>query len=443
MGELLHAMKAYADGKTARFHMPGHKGYPLSNPVFGGISAFDLTEIDGLDSLYHAAGVIRQTEWAYAKLYGSADCYLSAGGSTLCIQAMLALALSPGDKLLASRGTHISAVNTMALLDLHPRWILPPLCPVTGLPEAVTSNQVEEGLGVHSDVKAVYITSPTIFGAMADIGAIAKVCKQRGVPLLVDNAHGAHLAFFSPSRHPIALGASLCCDSLHKTLPVLTGGAILHVGDERYTLRAREKLSLFGSTSPSYLILGSIDGALEDLESGKAAREMARAAARLEEIRQRAEARGYLTTEPGEPLRMMVGAAPLGYTGQAFSAHLRAGGVQPEYAGGGFCLLMASAQNTDQDFARLESALESLPARLPVSSPKFEMILPERVLSPREATFARQALLNTEEAPGRVAGALVAPCPPGIALAAPGELIDNQLSNILKNYGISKLSVVE
>ena len=444
MATLLDAALTYARAGFSRFHMPGHKGAALPYPGFGQTAQLDLTEIAGLDSLYTASGVIREAERAYAQLYGAQDSFLSAGGSTLCIQAMLALALSPGDTLLIARGAHVASVNAMALLDLHPEWILPAADPKTGLSLPVTPQQVAEGLQAHPGAKAVYITSPTFFGAMADIGGIARVCRARGVPLLVDGAHGAHLPFFSPNRHPIALGADFCCDSLHKTLPVLTGGALLHTSRQGCDERAREKLSLFGSTSPSYLIMCSMDGALDYLRSGDAREKMHRTAQRLAQAKQKAGTLGYLIPkDEGDPLRLTLSAATLGYTGEQLGEHLRGQKVEPEYAAGGCCVFMASPFNTPEDFDRLEHALESLPPRQPLPVPQIELTLPKRACSVREAVFAPRTSIPVENAAGRVAGSLVAPCPPGIALVSAGELIDEQTILLLKNYGILQVAVVE
>lgn len=413
-------------------------------PGFGQIAQLDLTEIAGLDSLYTASGPIRETERAYARLYGAQDSFISAGGSTLCIQAMLALALRPGDTLLTARGCHVAAVNAMALLDLHPEWLLPGADPETGLSLPITPYQVHKGLEAHPRAKAVYITSPTFFGDMADIQEIARVCKAFDIPLLVDNAHGAHLPFFSPNRHPIVLGADFCCDSLHKTLPVLTGGALLHTSRAGSEGCAREKLSLFGSTSPSYLIMCSMDGALDYLRSPAAKEEMRRTAERLMQIKQKAGMRGYLIPKgESDPLRLTLNAAPLGYTGEQLGEYLRGHKIEPEYAAGGCCVLMATPFNTEEDFTRLEKALENLTCRQAVQLPHIELALPSRALSVREAVFAPRETLPVEEAVGRVAGSLVAPCPPGIALVSAGELIDEQVAHLLKNYGISQISVIK
>ena len=263
MGPLSRAVAEYLEGDFSRFHTPGHKGKDRFAPHFGWgeVWCWDVTECAGLDSLFEASGPIRETEQLYSRLYGTADSLISAGGSTLCIQAMLALALQPGDSLLAVRGVHSSAVHAMALLDLHPQWVLPSIDQATGLAGAVCPEEVERAFTCNPRLKAVYLTSPNYFGSISDIATLSKVCHSFGVPLLVDNAHGAHLAFLPQSLHPIGLGADLCCDSLHKTLPVLTGGAMLHVGNKAYASQARRKMALFGSTSPSYPVMLSIGGA--------------------------------------------------------------------------------------------------------------------------------------------------------------------------------------
>lgn len=439
---LSDAMKAYLDKNPARFHMPGHKGKPL--PLLGDIAKWDLTEVVGLDSLYHADGCIHDTELAYAKLYGTADTVLSAGGGTLCIQAMLALALQPGDALIAGRGVHTAAVNAMALLDLHPIWVMPQTDDATGLSGQVTPEEIEASLSANPAAKAVYLTSPTYYGAIADIKVIADVCHRFGVPLLVDNAHGAHLAFLSESLHPTALGADLCCDSLHKTLPVLTGGALLHIGNLKYQEAARKKMALFGSTSPSYLIMLSADLALPYLQTQIAA-DIQVVAASLEELAAAAKAKGFLLPEfpLSDPMRLTLGGAPLGYTGEALDTHLRKKGIEPEYAGGGFCVLMASPFNEESDYTRLHRAIEGIPSHQPLLQANLAFTLPQQAVPLRGAVFAESETVPVEDAIGRVAAALVAPCPPGIALLCAGEHIAEDTALLLKSYGICMVDVVK
>ncbi|MBQ4322078.1 MAG: DegT/DnrJ/EryC1/StrS family aminotransferase, partial [Oscillospiraceae bacterium] len=223
------ALDAYIQKDMTRFHMPGHKGADFD--LLGSVLPYDLTEVLGTDSLYDAEECIRDCEREYEALYGSHRTLLSAGGSTLCIQTMLALCAPAGSKILAGRNIHVAAVNAMGLLDLRPTWILPKPNP-GGVGSTISPADVENALSADPELRAVYITSPDYFGVMSDVGAIAEICKHHHVPLLVDNAHGAHFPFLEENRHPMALGAAACCDSLHKTLPVLTGGALLHLADE-------------------------------------------------------------------------------------------------------------------------------------------------------------------------------------------------------------------
>ncbi|MGI6403734.1 MAG: aminotransferase class I/II-fold pyridoxal phosphate-dependent enzyme [Oscillospiraceae bacterium] len=445
MGPLSRAVAEYLEGDFSRFHTPGHKGKDRFAPHFGWgeVWCWDVTECAGLDSLFEASGPIRETEQLYSRLYGTADSLISAGGSTLCIQAMLALALQPGDSLLAVRGVHSSAVHAMALLDLHPQWVLPSIDQATGLAGAVCPEEVERAFTCNPRLKAVYLTSPNYFGAISDIATLSKVCHSFGVPLLVDNAHGAHLAFLPQSLHPIGLGADLCCDSLHKTLPVLTGGAMLHVGNKAYASQARRKMALFGSTSPSYPVMLSIDAALSYLER-EVARDSVRVSQEVERAAAIAEEQGcFMPRFPlKDPWRLTLSAAPLGLDGPGLAAHLRGHQIEPELVSDPFCVLMASPGNTEEDFRRLAEGLRALPRGSSHFSQTAGFTLPRQKVSLREAVFAPSQPVPLEQAVGRVAGAMVSPCPPGIALVVPGEEIDSQTATLLKSYGIFSIHVL-
>lgn len=445
MGPLTRAVAEYLEGNFSRFHTPGHKGKDRFAPYFGWgeLWRWDVTECAGLDSLFEASGPIRETERRYSRLYGTADSLISAGGSTLCIQAMLALALKPGDSLLAVRGVHVSAVHAMALLDLHPQWVLPSIDQTTGLVGAVSPEEVKRALACNLNLKAVYLTSPNYFGAISDISALSSICHSFGVPLLVDNAHGAHLAFLPQNLHPIALGADLCCDSLHKTLPVLTGGAMLHVGNQSYVPQAREKMALFGSTSPSYPVMLSIDAALSYLETDIAG-DSVRVATAVEEAAIVAREQGCLLPRfpLQDPWRLTLSAAPLGLDGPGLAAHLRKHRIEPELVSDQFCVLMASPGNDEEDFRRLAEGLRSLPRGSGRFFQPAGFTLPRQKVSLREAVFAPSQTLPLEQAVGKVAGAMVSPCPPGMALVVPGEEIDNQTAALLKSYGIFSIPVL-
>jgi len=262
-------VRGYAQSGTSRLHMPGHKGQSLL-----GFESLDLTEIRGADELYEPEGIIAQSEANATRLFGTQHTYYSTEGSSQCIRAMLCLALQAAPRtgkrpvLLAARNAHKALLYAAALLDFDIRWLWPAAenagalcsCPISA---QMLTTALQELTGQGSAPFGVYVTSPDYLGGMQDIRALSAVCDTFGMPLLVDNAHGAYLRFLpGEPLHPIALGAAMCCDSAHKTLPVVTGGAYLHLGENapvQEEAAVRGALALFGSTSPSYLILQSLD----------------------------------------------------------------------------------------------------------------------------------------------------------------------------------------
>ena len=431
-------LRAYAASGTARLHMPGHKG---RGPL--GCEAWDLTEISGADSLYEAAGVIARSEENAAALFGSAATFYSTEGSTQCVKAMLFLALQnrPAGTppvILAARNVHKSFVHAAALLDFEPLWLWPEegtsslcACPVTA-----------EGLSaLPAPPAAVYVTSPDYLGNMADISALAEVCRAHKTPLLADNAHGAYLRFLSPSRHPLDLGADLACDSAHKTLPVLTGGAYLHIAKTApaaFRKSARAALALFGSTSPSYLTLASLDLCSRYLSENYPAR-LKEAVRRLEALGKTLSANGW-QVEPSDPLRLTL-RAPSGLTGLDLADRLRRGGAECEYADRDFLVLMTTPENTPEDLARVPAALGAnrAPAAPAVSLP---LARGERVLSIREALFAPQESVPAEESLGRVCGAPTVGCPPAVPIAVSGERIGPEALALFHYYGVKRVDVL-
>ena len=436
-------LRAYAASGTARLHMPGHKG---RGPL--GCEAWDLTEISGADSLYEAAGVIARSEENAAALFGSAATFYSTEGSTQCVKAMLFLALQnrPAGTppvIAAARNVHKSFVHAAALLDFEPLWLWPEegtsslcACPITaeGLDRRLSA--------LDAPPAAVYITSPDYLGNMADIPALAEVCRRYKTPLLVDNAHGAYLRFLEPSRHPLDLGADLACDSAHKTLPVLTGGAYLHISKTAPAAlrdRARAALALFGSTSPSYLTLASLDLCNARLSGDYPAR-LAEAVRGLEALGKTLSANGW-QVEPSDPLRLTL-RAPSGLTGLDLADRLRRGGAECEYADRDFLVLMTTPGNTAEDLARVSASLgeNRAPAAPAVSLP---LAKGERALSIREALFAPQESVPAEESLGRVCGAPTVGCPPAVPIAVSGERIGPEALALFRYYGVKRVDVLK
>lgn len=424
--------------------MPGHKG----NAVLG-CEPLDLTEISGADVLSDPTGIILESEQNAASLFGTRHTFFSAEGSTLCVKAMLALAAwrTPHGKrprILAARNVHKSFVYGCALLDIDAVFLSPDAnahlcaCPIT--PAAVA-----EALDADADgFCAVYLTSPDYLGNVQDIKGVAAVCHARGVPLLVDNAHGAYLAFTDPVRHPIALGADLCADSAHKTLPVLTGGAYLHVSHtapDSFLQGARRALSLFASTSPSYLILQSLD--LCNRYLARAAREdLKNTAKRCEICRASLAKAGYVLTG-SEPLKITLSGTERGYTGDELANTLRAHGIEPEFSDDALVVLMCTGNTTEQALARTTQVLCALRAKKPLS--RTPTPLPragKRYCSLREALLSPFTTVPVKDSVGRICAAPTVSCPPAIPVVMSGERIEADAIPLLLSLGITEIDVL-
>lgn len=430
-------VQRYAKAGTARLHMPGHKGR-----CFLGCEPWDITEIHGADALYEAEGILAESEQNAAALFGSQRTCYSTEGSSQCIRAMLylAVAASGSHTVVAARNVHRAFVSAAALLDLEIRWLWPEesrsLC---GCP--ISPAQLEETLhSLPEPPAAVYLTSPDYLGGMAQIPALAQVCHQHGTLLLVDNAHGAYLRFLQPSLHPLDLGTDLCCDSAHKTLPVLTGGAYLHLSPTapaQLGPLAKSALGLFGSTSPSYLTLASLDLCNRYLAEGYPQR-LAEAVERLAELRERLTAAGW-RVEPSDPLRVTV-AAPRGVTGQELAGQLRRQGVECEYADRDFLVLMATPENTPEELAQAAAALGQCPGE--ANPPQLPLARGERACSIRQAAFAPRETVNAAHSLGRVCGLPTVGCPPAIPIAVSGERITPEALALFAYYGIEQVEVL-
>ena len=435
-------VKSYAEGGASRLHMPGHKG-----KSFLGCEKYDITEIDGADVLYNATGIIKESEENASSLFGSEATYYSTEGSTLCIKAMLTL-VCKGKKerplILAARNVHKAFVYAGALLDFDVKWMYAKnsghLCSCL-----LTAEEVE-GYILESVKKpdAVYITSPDYLGNLADVKGIAEVCDKHGIPLLVDNAHGAYLGFLEKSLHPIHLGATMCCDSAHKTLPVLTGGAYLHISEKGkvYIPYVEDCMSLHASTSPSYLIMQSLD--LCNAYLSKGYREKLKATA--DKIEKLKNSLGELSFEAcvSEPLKLTLSPLSYGYTGNELADILMKKGISCEFADRDFVVLMFTPENSDEDFTRVLDAISCIEKKEAKSFPPLSLPCEaEARLTLRQAVFAESEWTETSCAEGRICASTTVSCPPAVPVAVSGEVITKEAVEIFKAYNIDKIRVVK
>lgn len=447
----------YSASAPVRLHMPGHKGR-----AHLGCEPLDLTEIPGADVLYQANGIINESENNATELFGTAHSFYSAEGSSLCIRAMLALAAFDAEgtvacgkkpRILAARNVHKSFIYACALLDIDVSWIMKDeLSPL--LETTVTASDVKAALDrLDAPPCAVYVTSPDYSGVLAPIEEIAKLCHERGLPLIVDNAHGAYLAFCKPPLHPIALGADMCCDSAHKTLPALTGAAYLHISrtaPSGYLENARSRLSLFASTSPSYLILQSLDLCNRYI-ADELPKKLPETIERLDALKARLSSRGY-TVLGGEPLKLTLSLrSQKPINGEALRHFLEERGIFAEYYDPDVAIFMISTETAAEELERAERALEEFIAspRPEASEPLPELPkgkkarIPQQLMSIRDAILAPHETVATEKAFGRICASPTVSCPPAIPIASAGELIDEDAMLLLRYYEVENVQLVK
>ena len=433
-------LKSYQEKSPVRMHMPGHKGAGIL-----GFEGMDLTEIYGADELFAAEGIIKESEQNASSLFGCPT-YYSTQGSTLCIQTMCTIlcqdAKSKGKKpkILAGRNAHRSFIHAAALLDFEIEW----LYGNSDYLSCKISTETLEKEILENNPTAVYLTNPDYLGNLLDIKSLASICKKHDVLLAIDNAHGAYLRFLEPSLHPIDLGADLCCDSAHKTLPVLTGGAYLHLSDslnQVWKNDVKHFMEYFSSTSPSYLIMASLDATNEVLDT-TFKKSLSECIQRVDVLKNALIQHGY-TILSGEPMKITISTKEFGYTGNEIANLLMECDIYPEFYDSDYIVLMPSPYNTKDDFERLQKCLCGIERKfiLVNKPPKLEQS--KKVMNVRQALFAQSTMIEVSKSLGQVCSSVSVSCPPAILPVIPGEVISESSIEVMKYYGIETVRVVK
>lgn len=418
-------LEKYTKSAPLRLHMPGHNGE----------IPHDITEVEGADSLFdttpESSGIIAKSEKNAAELFGADRTCYSAAGSTLSIQAALAILKSKGCKTIAaSRYSHKSLISAAALLRMNIKWLYP---------EEYLRADVDLSEEALKGADALFITNIDYLGGTCRI-------PQTKLPVVVDNAHGAYLRFMDKQKfgdkylHPSEFGIPLMsAESAHKTLPVMTGGAYLHFYGGADHTRAKELMAMFGSSSPSYLILESLDNFNKQIDERK---DMVNNACEMVNTLKQQLTGFEIPILESDPLRVVVNAWEYGYNGFNYSDKLRANGVECELVDRNHVVLLFSAATTHKDCQRALTAMTLIPKKKPIFEAKYPVVKPKAALPLYDAVFMPQTKVPLAKAVGYVCGGIKAPCPPCIPIVMPGEIISDEAAEALRLYNVKEVSVI-
>ena len=416
--DMLHE---YSRAARLRLHMPAHGGKRRGDrlPINDAAFSFDVTELTATDDLYHPTGAAALAERLAAEQFGSGAALFSCGGATLALQAAIAAAsdLCENKAFLCDRRCHKSVANAFALIGIEPVWTV-------GVPD-------EETL---SRAGAYIFTSYDYYGRAADLAKIREVCRRHGVVTVADNSHGAHLMFVGGGKkHPVSFGVDFTVDSLHKTLPVLTGGAVLHISKqmisrfgEGFADCVREKMSVFGSTSPSFLILASIDAALADIRNNMTAEGEKTYLGAVRAANGLRERFPSLFAPSDDPLRLYLCCEKAEDVYHSLSSR----GISCEFCDGDGIIMILPYGFCDTDAELLAQAVREISPR-PRPPRRPDVHIPEKAMSIRTAVLAEHERVSLKDAEGRISGAMYAVYPPGIPAVTAGERFDSAVIGAL------------
>ena len=438
---LLDKLKAYCPAVTP-MHMPGHKRSAADAAYLADLgAAWDVTEVEGLDDLHHPEGALRDAMARSAALWGSRRAFFSVNGSTAALLSAIWAVTADGDELILARNCHKSVFNGLLLRRLRPVYLAPtPL--EAGLSGPIDPASVEQALTAHPGAPAVILTSPTYDGVCSDLPAIAAIVHRHGKVLIVDQAHGAHFGFghgFPESA--VRQGADLVIHSVHKTLPSLTQTALLHLCSERvHPQRLQNAMAIFQSSSPSYLLMASIDGCTDLLER-KAEVLFTRWQQALDTFYDRCQSLRHLrlfTAPCHDRSKVVITTEHAALTGTELADRLRRDhGIELEMAAPRYATALTGLGDTPETLSALAEALLAVDKTVtPAQKPPFPLPpIPRAVMTPAEAADRSGEHLTPPDAVGRTCLEFVWAYPPGVPLVTPGEVVDEAAASLLTAYG--------
>lgn len=456
MERLYKELKSYSEKNVYPFHMPGHKRNPLS---VEGEFPFerDITEIDGFDNLHHPEGIIRDGQKEVSKLYGTQESFYSVNGSTAALLTAVSSCVKRGGQILMARNCHKAVYHALYLRNLMPTYIYPPIEPEFGINGGISPEKVERCLAENPAIEAVLITSPTYDGVVSDVRAIADIVHKYKIPLIVDEAHGAHFRFskYFPTS-AVELGADLVVQSLHKTLPSMTQTAVLHRCSERIDRNLLQRfMGIYQSSSPSYILMASMDACMEKM--AKDGEMMFREYTKiLEETRKKLmknrhirlaspEIKGTAEIYDFDRSKILLSTKGTSLTGkELYRILLDEFQLQMEMESETYVVALTAVGDTKEGFQRLCEAVEEIDGRVSqvksesTECMKFDGKGPcmqlKQVMSVAEAMELPERVCPLEESVGKISTEFAYLYPPGIPILVPGEQITGHFVRNVRRY---------
>lgn len=438
-------LEKYGKSNKTRFHMPGHKGKNIFNQDYN-INKIDITEIDGSDNLHNPKGIIKESLEKAKKLFGTKETFYLINGSTSGIQIGIMGTFTPNDKILIQRDSHISVYNSAIITGLELKYLKSYYDKKTGINIGIDIQELEKELKEDSDIKGVFITYPTYYGVCSDLQKIAYIIRKYNRILIVDEAHGSHFKFHRKlPKSAIDIGGDLVIQSTHKTLTGFTQTAMLHIcTDNIDKKRIKETFNLLQTTSPSYILMNSLDWTVRNLLESKD-NLFDRLIENIDKLKEEVEKLSTINiidknSFGNKKIEFDISKIILekrNCTGTQLKEYLKKEDIEIEMTDFRYCILLSSLEDTKEDFDILIKALkkiDKIEIKENTKDKNIEYNIPKKELEIREAFFKEKEFLELRESCNKISGGFLVPYPPGVPLLVPGERVEKNIIEKIEKY---------
>lgn len=436
---IIDSLRKIVDNNIISFHMPGHKkgaiykmlGY---EDILENLYKLDTTEIPGTDNLHSPEECIKESLKRASEVFKSDKTFYLVNGSTCGIEAAIMASANPKEKIILNRDCHQSAINSCIIGDIDPIYVNPSINKDSNTLSGVSFNDVKRVIDSNLDAKAVFLTYPTYFGDVFDLKSICSYAHEKGMTVIIDEAHGAHLGLSEKlPETALSQGADIVIQSTHKTLPSFTQSSMIHIKGNRIDInKLTNMLRITESSSPSYLLMASLDIAV-DIYEKNGFDLMDKLLSNIDEFKSELyKLKNIKVDESKDYTKIFLNTKKLGITGHELENILRENyNIQVELSNYYGVLLIATIGNTEDEFLKLKNALFEIDKIYKkedyLKNVSYPVKLPKKILSPREAFYMDKKNVKIENSIGKISGEYIIPYPPGVSLVSPGEEITKEV----------------